>query len=136
MVNVANYKDYLFDVTKKIMSIDSPSGYYWNVTEEVRRIVEEMGYPFERIEKGCGIITVEGEDTSRCTAFAAHVDTLGLMVRSILPNGDLRFTTVGGPILNTLDGEYCNIITRTGKVYTGTITFIRALLPLQETTKP
>ena len=121
MVNVANYKDYLFDVTKKIMSIDSPSGYYWNVTEEVRRIVEEMGYPFERIEKGCGIITVEGEDTSRCTAFAAHVDTLGLMVRSILPNGDLRFTTVGGPILNTLDGEYCNIITRTGKVYTGTI---------------
>ena len=43
MVNVANYKDYLFDVTKKIMSIDSPSGYYWNVTEEVRRIVEEMG---------------------------------------------------------------------------------------------
>lgn len=121
MVQVENYKDYLFDVTKKIMSIDSPSGYYWNVTEEVRRIAEGLGYPFERIEKGCGVITVDGEDDSRCTMLAAHVDTLGLMVRSILPNGDLRFTKIGGPIMPTLDGEYCRIITRGGKVYTGTI---------------
>lgn len=121
MVNVANYKDYLFDVTKKVMSIDSPSGYYWNVTEAVREIAEGLGFKFERQEKGCGVISVEGEDTSRCTMLSAHVDTLGLMVRSITSNGELRFTCIGGPILSTLDGEYCNIITREGKVYTGTI---------------
>ena len=43
------------------------------------------------------------------------------MVRSINGDGTLRFTNIGGPILPTLDGEYCRIITRDGKVYTGTI---------------
>ena len=77
-----------------------------------------MGYQFEQIEKGCGIITIEGEDNSRTVMMAAHVDTLGLMVRSITPKGELKFTKIGGPILPTLDGEYCRIRTRDGKVYT------------------
>ena len=52
---------------------------------------------------------------------SAHLDTLGLMVRSIKDNGKLAITKVGGPCLPTLDGEYCKIYTRDGKVYTGTI---------------
>ncbi len=52
---------------------------------------------------------------------AAHVDTLGLMVRSIDANGGLNFTVLGGPILNTYDGEYCTIITRDNKRYRGTV---------------
>ena len=51
----------------------------------------------------------------------AHIDTLGLMVRSITDDGMLMLTKVGGPILPTLDGEYCRIYTRDGKKYTGTI---------------
>lgn len=43
------------------------------------------------------------------------------MVRSIKDNGKLAITKVGGPCLPTLDGEYCKIYTRDGKVYTGTI---------------
>ncbi len=120
-MEISNYKEYLFETAKKIFAIDSPSGYYFNVTEEVRRIAEELGYSFERIEKGCGIITVDGRDNSRTVLLSAHVDTLGLMVRSITSKGDLKFTCVGGPILPTLDGEYCRIITRDGRTYTGTI---------------
>ena len=52
---------------------------------------------------------------------AVFHDTLGLMVRSIKDNGKLAITKVGGPCLPTLDGEYCKIYTRDGKVYTGTI---------------
>ena len=33
----------------------------------------------------------------------------------------LAFTNVGGPIIPTLDGEYCRIITRDHHIYTGTI---------------
>ena len=51
-MEISNYKEYLFETAKKIFAIDSPSGYYFNVTEEVRRIAEELGYSFERIEKG------------------------------------------------------------------------------------
>ena len=43
------------------------------------------------------------------------------MVRSITADGMLMTTRIGGPILPTLDGEYCRIRTREGKVYTGTI---------------
>ena len=52
---------------------------------------------------------------------SAHVDTLGLMVRSINSDGTLSLTKLGGPLTPTLDGEYCDIITRDDKVYTGTI---------------
>lgn len=51
---------------------------------------------------------------------SAHVDTLGAMVRSISNEGKLKITNIGGPIIPTLDGEYCTIRTRDGKLYTGT----------------
>ena len=54
-------------------------------------------------------------------ATSAHVDTLGLMVRSIKANGHLALTCLGGPITPTLDGEYCTVYTRDGKKYSGTI---------------
>ena len=54
-------------------------------------------------------------------ATSAHCDTLGLMVRSVKPNGRLALTTLGGPSTPTLDGEYCTIYTRDGRKYTGTI---------------
>lgn len=42
------------------------------------------------------------------------------MVRSITKDGTLKFTVLGGPIVPTLDSEYCKIRTRDGKIYTGT----------------
>ena len=55
---VTEYKEYLFDTVKKIFGIDSPSGYYHAVVKEVEKIATELGYQFEQIEKGCGIITI------------------------------------------------------------------------------
>jgi putative aminopeptidase FrvX len=43
------------------------------------------------------------------------------MVRSINGDGTLNVTKIGGPIIATLDSEYCKILTRDNKVYTGTI---------------
>lgn len=118
---VANYKDYLFDTAKTIFGIDSPSGYYHEVISKVKEIATGLGYKFEQLEKGCGIITIDGVDNSKTVMMASHVDTLGLMVRSITAAGELRITKIGGPIMPTLDGEYCRIHTRDGRVYTGTI---------------
>ena len=42
------------------------------------------------------------------------------MIRSINAKGEIKFTTIGGPIWPTLDGEYCTIRTRSNKDYTGT----------------
>src|SRR5699024_8103309 len=71
--------------------------------------------------KGNLIVHVEGQDPSQTRGLSGHVDTLGLMVRSINNDGTLMLTKIGGPITQTLDGEYCDIITRDNKTYTGTI---------------
>lgn len=105
---------------EKIFSIDSPTGYTKNVIDYLEEVIKELGYPTERNKKGNLIVSVKGE-SGYTLGLSAHVDTLGLMVRSIMPNGHLRFTMLGGMLLPTLDGEYCRIHTRNGKVYTGTI---------------
>ena len=48
--------------------------------------------------KGNLIISVKGREAGRRIGLCAHIDTLGLMVRSITPDGMLMFTLVGGPI--------------------------------------
>lgn len=52
---------------------------------------------------------------------AAYVNTPGAMVKGILPDGHLSFTRIGGLLLPTFEGEYCTIITRSGKRYRGTL---------------
>ena len=120
-MEVIRYREELFSIAKKIFAVDSPSGYTHTVIDLLRTMAEDLGYSFETTRKGCGVITIEGRDNSRTVAMSAHVDTLGAMVRSITGNGQLMFTPVGGPILPTLDGEYCKVRTRDGREYTGTI---------------
>jgi putative aminopeptidase FrvX len=67
------------------------------------------------------MVQVQGKNVTQTRGLSAHVDTLGLMVRSINSDGTLALTKLGGPLTPTLDGEYCDIITRDEKIYTGTI---------------
>ena len=120
-MNFEQYQNYLIDTASSLLSIDSASGFTTNVTDYLLKTVEELGYPAYRNNIGNVIVTVEGEDDTEPVALSAHVDTLGLMVRSITSDGMLMITSIGSPLLPSLDGEYCNIHTRDGKVYTGTI---------------
>ena len=112
--------EYTLDMVKKLMAIDSPSGYTHNIIDELEKIVVAMGFEFSRNQKGNGIIHVPGKVKSG-RALSAHVDTLGFVVRSITSSGTLKFSLVGGTLMPTADGEYCFIHTRCGKVYTGTM---------------
>jgi len=118
-------KDDVLNFAKKLLAIDSPSGYCMNAIQFVKEEVERLGYATTMNAKGNLIIDVPGQNaegsSKKTVGLSAHVDTLGLMVRSIKGDGTLTFTPVGGPILPTYDGEYCRIYTRDGKVYTGTI---------------
>lgn len=106
---------------KELLSIDSPSGYTHNAIAFLEEKIQALGYKTSRNQKGNLLVLVEGERRSYAKAVAAHVDTLGLMVRSIDATGNLLLTTLGGPIAPTLDSEYVRIYTRSGSVYTGTI---------------
>lgn len=113
-------KEEILQTIETLMDFDSPSGYCFEIMNFIEEIADDYGYKFEKTRKGNGIITIEGKSNERVIGLAAHVDTLGAMVRSITSDGDLKFTLVGGPIVPTLDSEYCRVRTRDGRVYNGT----------------
>ena len=121
MHDLSAYRQHLLDVAQRILTCDSPSGYTAKVLDLTRSMAEELGYPTRVSRRGALCITVDGRDNSRTVACYAHMDTLGLSLRHITDRGELLFSPIGCPVLPTLDGEYCRIYTREGKVYTGTI---------------
>lgn len=110
-----NYK-----LLEQIINVDSPTGYCTKVINLLESIVKELGFKYYKNQKGNLIVEIEGK-SNYTKGLSAHVDTLGLMVRSINSNGTLKFTTLGGPLLNTYNAEYCKVYTRDNKVYSGTI---------------
>lgn len=98
----------------------SPSGCTKEVMEIIRREAENFGFQTEFNRKGGLIITVPGQ-TEHVLGFSAHVDTLGAMVRSVRSNGTLALTQIGGMMMEAIEGSYCQILTRDGRRFTGTI---------------
>ncbi len=113
--------EYIKEIAPKLFLCDSPTGFSKNINEMLLNLLKDLGYQAKLTNKGNVKLFIEGKDHSKKIATSAHVDTLGLMVRSINGDGTLSVTNVGGPSIPTLDGEYCKIITRDNKIYTGTI---------------
>ncbi len=112
--------DYIIKTIEKMVNIPSPSGFTREVMAFVKAEAEGFGYSCELSRKGGLIISVKGQE-EETLGLSAHVDTLGAMVRSIDRDGTLKFTLVGGYTIHSIEGSYCSIHTRDGRVYTGTI---------------
>lgn len=125
-------EEFLRETLKKLLGQDSPTGFTEKVVELAEGIARELGFETRRTAKGNLVVTVPGREPGRRVGLCAHVDTLGLMVRSITADGMLMVTRVGGPLMPTLDGEYCRIYTRTGKVYTGTVLSLSPSVHVQD----
>ncbi|WP_138207257.1 M42 family metallopeptidase [Haloimpatiens lingqiaonensis] len=119
-MDLAINKEYVLNTAKELLEFNSPTGFCFDIMKTIAERAEKFGYAFETNNKGCGIITVPGKSNDKVIGLSAHVDTLGAMVRSITSHGTLKFTLLGGPIVPTLDSEYCQIRTREGKIYSGT----------------
>ena len=62
-MNIAEkYADYILDETKKILDIDSPSGYTRNVAEYVIEEYSKLGYKAEMTVKGGVLVDLGGEE--------------------------------------------------------------------------
>ncbi len=112
---MASYK-----TLEALVNIDSPTGYTANACQYIVDELTLMGYKPELTNKGA-VKCKLGE--SPTLAIAAHVDTLGAIVSGIKKDGTLNFSPLGGLLLTSAEGEYVNIITLKGKVYTGTLLF-------------
>jgi putative aminopeptidase FrvX len=112
-------KNYILDLAKEILTIPSPSGYPVEIIPRIEQEASKYDLESYQTKKGNLIITYPGS-SDYTVGLSVHVDTLGAMVRSISGTGEIKFTTIGGPIWPTLDGEYCTIRTRENKDFTGT----------------
>ncbi|ASJ14095.1 M42 family metallopeptidase [Thermococcus radiotolerans] len=108
----------MIEILREILEIPSPTGYTKEVMAYIAGLLNENGVKTYFTNKGA---LIAGNHPEPELVIAAHVDTLGAMVKGILSNGHLSFTRVGGLHLPAFEGEYCTIITRSGKKYRGTL---------------
>ncbi len=106
------------EILREILEIPSPTGYTKEVLEHIEKRLNEAGIETHYTNKGA---LIAGNHPEPELVIAGHVDTLGAMVKGILPDGHLSFTRVGGLLLPTFEGEYCTIIGRSGKRFRGTL---------------
>lgn len=113
------YEEYAVQELVHLTGIPSPSGYTKEAAAYVAEKLKQWGALVSFGNKG----TVFGDlgGSGDHLVLAAHIDTLGAMVRSVKENGRIRPTTLGGHCWDTADGENCQIFTRDGKVYTGVV---------------
>ncbi|MGV3464551.1 MAG: M42 family metallopeptidase [Heyndrickxia sp.] len=106
---------------KELVSIPSPSGNTKKVIDFCESYLKDYGVTTERNRKGGLLITIPGKNNEKHRMLTAHVDTLGAMVKEVKANGRLKLTMIGGFRWNSVEGEYCEIETSAGEIYTGTI---------------
>lgn len=105
-----------------LLKTPSPTGYSHDaitLTERAFRAIP--GVKTCRTRKGALLVTLSGEHDSTPRALAAHVDTLGAMVKKIKTSGRLTLSRIGGYAWNTIEGEGCTVFTRTGRRVRGSV---------------
>lgn len=114
----SKYLDYALEKIADLCNLPSPTGYTKLAVDYVVNECENLGISVRTSNKNSVIAELGGE--SEPIVFAAHLDTLGAMVRSIKSNGRIRISRIGGYPVNNIETETCLIHTRVGKQYSGT----------------
>lgn len=118
--------DYAIRLLLKLATTPSPSGYTDEAMAVLEAEFEALGLPHRRTNKGGLIATMQGQDDENHRLLSGHIDTLGAMVKEIKGNGRLKYAPLGGGAPFTVEGEYCTVITDSGRRYTGTILSTKA----------
>jgi len=113
------YQDYMLATLRSLIAIDSPSGYTAAVETRLADELRSLGYTPIRPVKGGVQARLGGEGDG--LMLLSHVDTLGAMVRTVLPSGRLRVARIGGLQASNTETEQVRVRTRTGEVYGGTL---------------
>ncbi|MFN3266084.1 MAG: M42 family metallopeptidase [Deinococcales bacterium] len=109
---------------RQLLDVPSPTGYTGEAMAWLERELVALGVTPTYSRKGALCWSVAGGKAAP-KAVLAHVDTLGAMVKEIKHNGRLRLTMVGGYDWGTVEGEYCQIHTQSGRVLSGTVVNVR-----------
>ncbi len=112
---------YLLESFQRIVAVPSPVGYPVKGNALLTEMASELGCSLTFDQRCNAYLTLDGEDNSKTILVGAHMDTIGMMVRSIDPDGKIRFRQLGGTNQHSLEGESVTICTRDGRTYTGLV---------------
>ena len=119
MVKTTNYMEYAIQGILDLCRIPSPSGFTHKAVEYLLKELKKMHYAPITTRKNAVICVLGGKGNP--LVLAAHIDTLGAMIRSIKGNGRIRYTPIGGYAGGFIENENVTIHTRQGKEFSGTI---------------
>ena len=125
-MKIEKYIDYILEKTKEVLSIDRPTGYTKDAAEYVFNEYKKLGYKAKMTVKGGVLVDLGGKDDNDAIVLAAHVDTLGAIVKEIKSNGYLKLSPLGGMNPNNGEAENCRIITKFDGEYEGTFQLVNA----------
>jgi putative aminopeptidase FrvX len=102
----------------ELCAIPSPSGFTARIESHITELLRRLGLRVSSTRKRSVLCELGG--AGRPVLLAAHIDTLGAMVRSLKPGARVRYTQIGGYPEIYVTTETCVIHTRDGKTYSGT----------------
>ncbi len=109
---------------RELLLIPSPTGFTTAAMRWLETELKAVGASPVLTRKGAMTWTLPG-GAGEARAVAAHMDTLGAMVKEVKFNGRLKLTMLGGYDWATVEGEYCTVHTASGKRFTGTVVNIK-----------
>jgi len=117
---------YLQDTLVQLLNIPSPTGYTEAAIQFAQSKLEELELTSGQTPKGTLVAEWPGEKEDKPRGLTAHVDTLGAMVSEIKQNGRLKLSQIGGYAWNSIEGEGCLILTRSGRSIRGSVLLTKA----------
>ena len=109
--------EYLLDVMKRLLAVDSPAGFTQKATEFTVKELEALGFASSVTNKGSVLADIGGEGDP--VIVTAHLDTIGAIVSRVKDNGRLKISNIGGMKASNCETENVRIYARNGKVYDG-----------------
>jgi peptidase M42 family hydrolase len=108
--------NYMQRVLLEMLAIPSPTGFTDTIVRYVAERLTELGIPFELTRRGTIRATLKGRRYSPDRAVAAHLDTIGAIVREIHDTGRLGLAPVGCWSSRFAEGSRVSVFTATGVI--------------------
>ena len=116
-MRISKNTQYLLDATKRLLSVDSPTGFTNEVTKAAVNELKDLGFESAVTRKGSVLAELGGEGNP--IIVTAHLDTLGAIVAEVKSNGRLKISNLGGMKAVNCETENVRVYARNGKVYDG-----------------
>jgi len=111
---------YLGTTLLELLAIPSPVGLTDEAVHYTCGRLHDLGIPFELTRRGAIRATLSGRVSTPARAVAAHLDTLGVVVRTLKPNGRLALLPIGTWSSRFAEGARVTLFTDGGR-FRGTI---------------